>query len=454
MSGQFMSDLIFPNDFIWGVSSSAYQIEGAWNEDGKGPSIWDWFSHLPGKTARGETGDAACDHYHRWKEDLELLRALGVGAYRFSVSWSRVIPKGRGKVNPAGLDFYDRLVDGLLARGIQPFPTLYHFDLPLALHKKGGWPERDTAAAFGEYAAVVAARLGDRVPSWITLNEPMIVALLGYLFGTHAPGRRNPGAYARAMHTLLLAHGEAVRAIRAASPKPAQVGIALNLSPVYPETEREADRRAAAGFDLLSNRICLDPILRGAYPPELWRRFGPFAPPIRDGDLRKISEPNDFLGVNYYTRQVIAGRWWIPVMGGWMVRPKGGEFSPMWEIYPSGIGELVERVWNDYHPHKILVTENGIPVADAPDSSGNVLDPERISYLRRHLRALHGAMAKQIPVGGYFVWSLTDNFEWELGYAMRFGLIHIDFASLKRTPKSSYDWYAGVIRRNGLEESE
>jgi beta-glucosidase len=280
----------------------------------------------------------------------------------------------------------------------------------------------------------------------------MIVALLGYMFGTHAPGRRNPGAYARAIHTLLLAHGEAVRAIRSAAKRPARVGIALNLWPVYSETEREADRKAATGFDVLANRICLDPILRGSYPTELWRRFGPFAPRIRDGDMKQIAEPIDFLGINYYTRLVISSRWWIPITGAQMVRPKGGEFSPMWEIYPPGLGELIERVWNDYHPPMILVTENGIPVRDAPDPNGEVRDPERISYIRRHLQVLHGAMAKQIPVQGYFIWSLTDNFEWELGYGMRFGLIHIDFATQKRTPKSSFHWYSDVIRRNGLKE--
>ncbi len=449
-----MSNLIFPKDFIWGVSSSAYQIEGAWNEDGKGPSVWDWFSHLPGKTASGENGDTACDHYHRWKEDLDLLKNLGVGAYRFSIAWSRVIPEGRGKVNPAGLDFYSRLVDGLLERGIEPYPTLYHFDLPLALHKKGGWLQRDTAAAFGEYAAAVAARLGDRVTWWITLNEPIVVALMGYLTGAHAPGMRHPGAFANASHNLLLAHGEAIRAIRSASPKPARVGIALNLSPVYPERDREADRRAAASFDALANRIALDPILRGSYPPDLWRRFGPFAPKIRAGDLKRIAEPIDFLGINYYTRHIVASRWWIPVMGAQMVRPKQGEFSPMWEIYPPGLQEIVERVWNDYKPPMILVTENGIPVPDTPDANGAVDDPRRISYLARHLQKLHGTVAKQIPVKGYFVWSLTDNFEWELGYAMRFGLIHIDFDTLKRTPKSSFQWFSEVIGRNGLEGSE
>jgi beta-glucosidase len=449
-----MTGRTFPNDFLWGVSTSAYQIEGAWNEDGKGPSVWDWFSHLPGKTARGENGDTACDHYHRWREDLNLLRELGVGAYRFSISWPRVIPEGRGAVNTAGLDFYDRLVDGLLERGIEPFPTLHHFDLPLPLHKLGGWPSRETAEAFGEYAAVVAAKLGDRVRWWITMNEPLVVAMLGYLFGKHAPGRRHPGAYTRSIHTLLLAHGEAVRAIRGASPRASRIGIALNLSPVHPRRDREADRRAAAVFDLHSNRICLDPILRGSYPEDLWRCFGPFAPDIRAGDLERIAEPIDFLGVNYYTRHVVASRWWIPVMGGKTVRPEDGEFSPMWEIYPPGLSELINRVWNEYHPPMILVTENGVPVRDSPAPDGEVRDPERISCLRRHLQVLHGALAERIPVRGYFVWTLMDNFEWELGYAMRFGLIYVDFSTLKRTPKSSFRWFSEVIRRNGLEVQE
>jgi beta-glucosidase len=449
-----MSTVLFPEGFLWGVSSSAYQIEGAWNEDGKGPSIWDWFSHLPGKTAGGDTGDVACDHYHRWNTDLDLVRRLGAGAYRFSISWARVVPDGGGKVNPAGLDFYDRLVDGILERGIQPFPTLYHFDLPLALHKKGGWPERDTAQAFGEFAAVVAARLGDRVGSWITINEPMIASLLGYLTGSHAPGKRNPCAFTRAAHNLLRAHGEAVRAIRSTAPRPARIGIALNLSPVYPKTEKEPDRQAAEIFDMMFNRICLDPILRGSYPEGLWRRFGPFAPPIHDGDLQSISEPIDFLGVNYYSRHIVSRRWWIPFVGGVMEKPECGEFSPMWEVYPAGLEELIERIGNDYRPPMILVTENGIPVPDKPGPDGEVRDPTRISYLRRHLLALRGAMDERIPVGGYFVWSLTDNFEWELGYGMRFGLIHIDYATQKRTPKDSFRWFSDVIRRNGLEESE
>ena len=446
-----MPEFRFPDGFLWGVSSSAYQIEGAWNEDGKGASIWDWYSHLPDKTARGDTGDVACDHYHRWREDLDLIRTLGVGAYRFSVSWTRVMPEGKGGINRAGLDFYDRLVDGLLERGIEPFPTLYHFDLPLALHRQGGWPERDTAAAFGEYAAAVARRLGDRVGWWITLNEPLVSALLGYLIGTHAPGRRHPGAYARALHNLLRAHGEAVRAIRGSSPRPAKIGIALNLSPVHPFRDTTADRRAADAFDVLANRICLDPILRGEYPSGLWRRFWPFRPEIRDGDLHGIAEPIDFLGVNYYTRHLVSSHRWIPIMGARMRKPKMGEFSPMWEIYPPGIGELVERIWNEYRPPMILVTENGVPVHDAPGADGAVDDPDRISYLDRHLRVLHASLRKGIPVKGYFVWSILDNFEWELGYAMRFGLVHVDFATLRRTPKSSFRWFADVTSRNGPE---
>jgi beta-glucosidase len=442
----------FPKDFLWGVSSSAYQIEGAWNEDGKGPSVWDWFSHLPGKVANNENGDVACDHYHRWKEDLDLLRDLGVGAYRFSISWPRVLPAGRGAANAKGLDFYDRLVDGLLKRGIEPFPTLFHYDLPLALHEKGGWPNRDTASAFGEYAKILAERLGDRVNWWITLNEPMVVAMVGHLMGKHAPGWKNPRAMTRTAHTLLLAHGEAVRAIRSAAKRRTRIGIALNLSPVYPARDRETDRRAAAAFDEVSNRMYLDPILRGAYPPDLWKRFGPFAPSVKDGDMARIAEPIDFLGVNYYDRVVVSGSRLIPFLGGRIIRPKDGEFSEMWEIYPPGLGRLLERIWQDYHPPVILVTENGMPGREIPASDGKVHDPARISYLHRHLAVLQDVLKKQIPVKGYFVWSLTDNFEWALGYAMRFGLVHVDFSSQRRIPKDSFRWYSQVIRRNGLED--
>jgi len=447
-----MTVLTFPKEFIWGTATSAYQIEGAWNEDGKGPSIWDEFSHKPGKVANNENGDVACDHYHRWREDLDLLKELGLKAYRFSISWPRVMPAGTGNVNAPGLDFYDRLVDGLLARGIEPFPTLFHYDLPLALHEKGGWPERDTAFAFGEYARVLADRLGDRVNWWITINEPMVIAMLGYMSGQHAPGQHNPRAMVRAAHTLLLAHGEAVRAIRSASKHPAKIGIALNLAPVYPAHDRDVDRRAAENFDKISNRMFLDPILRGSYPPKLWGHFGPFHPPIRDGDMEKIAEPIDFLGVNYYTRNVVAGSRWIPFMGGRMVKAEGGEFSEMgWETYPAGLGELLERIWNEYHPARLLVTENGMAVADVPDASGAVNDLRRIAYLRGHLAALHRTIQKNVPIGGYFVWSLMDNFEWALGYGKRFGLVYVDFTTQRRIPKSSFQWYSELIRRNEME---
>jgi beta-glucosidase len=441
--------LSFPDGFLWGVADSAYQIEGAWNEDGKGPSIWDRFSHIPGKVARGENGDVAIDHYHRWEEDLNLLRDLGVKAYRFSISWPRVLPAGKGAVNTKGLDFYDRLLDRLLALGIEPFPTLFHYDLPLALDEKGSWPNRDTASAFGEYAQVLARRLGDRVNWWITLNEPMVVALLGYLIGEHAPGRRSPRAMARAAHSLLLAHGEAVQAIRASASRSARIGIALNLSPVYPASDRDIDRRAAETMDEISNRMFLDPILKGSYPPGLWRRFGPFAPKILPGDLEKISERVDFIGINYYNRTVAAGSRLIPFIGARIVEPKGGERSEMWEVYPPGLAVMLERVWNEYHPPLLLVTENGYPAKDAPDAQGRVADPGRISYLRRHLEVLAGSMRKGVPVGGYFVWSMMDNFEWTWGYAMRFGLVHVDFSTQRRTPKDSFAWYRDVIRENG-----
>jgi beta-glucosidase len=352
------------------------------------------------------------------------------------------------------LDFYDRLVDGLLARGIEPFPTLFHYDLPLALHEKGGWPSRETASAFGEYARVAAARLGDRVNWWITINEPFVIAMLGYLIGMHAPGARNPRAMVRAAHTLNLAHGEAVRAIRSASKRPARIGIALNLAPIHPLKDTATDRRAAEKFDLISNRMFLDPILRGVYPERVWNSFGPFRPPVRDGDMQTISEPIDFLGVNYYTRNVVAGSRWIPFMGGRTVKPEGREFSDVgWETYPEGLGELLSRIWTDYHPPLLLVSENGMAVKDVPDANGAVDDPVRIAYLRGHLTALHRTLQKKVPVIGYFIWSQMDNFEWALGYAKRFGLIYIDFVTQRRVRKSSFEWYRGVIRRNGLEET-
>jgi beta-glucosidase len=440
----------FPAGFLWGVSTSAYQIEGAWNENGKGPSIWDVFTHRGGAISGNETGDVACDHYHRWPEDLELLRELGVNAYRFSVSWPRVLPEGRGKPNPPGLDFYDRLIDSLLAAGITPFPTLYHWDLPQALQEKGGWPERDVASAFADYAGLLAARLGDRVQWWTTHNEPYVAAILGYATGEHAPGIKDPRAALQAAHHLLLSHGLAVTAIRAHAPQPVQVGIALNLQPVHPASDQPDDRAAAKRADGLANRWFLEPLFSKSYPADLLDYFGPISPRIRPGDLERIAAPIDFLGVNYYSRYVARhspGQSFIDVE---QVQPEGTERSLMWEIYPQGLAELLERVWRDYRPPRLLITENGIPLADEPDPSGHVDDSERISYLSRHLTALNSAIAIGIPIHGYFVWSFLDNFEWAFGYSMRFGLVHVDFATQQRTPKMSARWYAQVARKGGL----
>lgn len=437
--------LSFPNDFLWGVSTAAYQIEGAWNEDGKGPSIWDTFTRIPGRVRNGDTGDVACDHYHRWRDDLKLLGELGVGAYRFSISWPRVMPEGRGSVNLPGLDFYDRLVDALLAQNIQPYITLYHWDLPQALQDLGGWPQRETALAFAQYADVVARRLGDRVRGWITVNEPSVAVFMGHYTGEHAPGIEDPFAALQASHHLLLGHGLAVQALRAATKVPTKIGLALALQPVHPASTSDDDRMAAERFDALSNRWYLDPVMRGRYPIELLDFLGPMAPAESSDDLRTISVPTDFLGINYYSRALIRFDPTNPLEFA-ESRPSEGEFSPMWEIYPAGFEELLLRVTRDYRPSSILITENGVPTHDTIDAAGQVHDAARISYLERHLARLQSAMNQGAPVHGYFVWSLLDNFEWALGYDMRFGLIHVDFASQRRTPKASAHWYRDLVR--------
>jgi beta-glucosidase len=432
-------------DFFWGVSTSAYQIEGAWNEAGKGASIWDTFTHLPGAIAGGQTGDVACDHYHRWRDDLELLRVLGVNAYRFSVAWSRILPEGRGRVNSAGFDFYDRLVDGLLALGIQPFPTLYHWDLPQALQDAGGWPQRDTAHAFADYAATVSRRLGDRVRWWTTHNEPFVAAILGHFTGEHAPGLKDPRAALQAAHHLLLSHGEAVPALRAAAPAPVRVGIALNLQPVHPASSSPEDTQAARRFDGMVNRWFLEPLFHGSYPRDLLEDLGPLAPTVPAADFERIAAPLDFLGVNYYSRFVARHNPRQPVLGVEQVQPAGAEASALWEIYPAGLPELLQRLKRAYAPPALLITENGMPLADSPDAEGEVHDAPRIGYLARHLAGVRQACAAGVPVRGYFVWSLLDNFEWAFGYAMRFGLVYVDFATQRRILKASARWYRRVI---------
>jgi beta-glucosidase len=434
----------FPKDFVWGVATSAYQIEGAHDADGRGPSIWDGFCRLPGAIASGDTGATACDHYHRWPEDLRLLRDLGVKAYRFSIAWPRVLPQGRGQVNTAGLDFYERLVDALRAAGIEPYPTLYHWDLPQALQDLGGWPARDTASAFADYAAVVATRLGDRVRHWTTHNEPMVVTVFGHFSGTHAPGVKDPQAALQTAHHLLLSHGQAAQAIRAGARGPVQVGIALNLQPVDPLSDSPEDRQAAWRLDGFVNRWFLDPLFRGEYPQDLLPHFGPLAPKVQSGDLETIRAPLDFLGVNYYSRVRVRHK---PegLLQAEQVETSGGERSLMWEVYPEGLGRLLDRLVTEYRPPAILITENGMPLEDVPDAGGMVNDAPRIDFLRRHLAQLQEALARGAPVRGYFVWSLLDNFEWSLGYRMRFGLVHVDFATQQRTPKASARWYSQQI---------
>jgi beta-glucosidase len=442
--------LSFPPDFIWGAATSAYQIEGAWNEDGKGLSIWDSFSHQPGKIHGNDTGDIATDHYHRWQEDVRIMAELGLRAYRFSISWPRVLPEGIGKVNSAGLDFYERLVDALLANEIEPVITLYHWDLPQAIQDRGGWISRETVHYFADYARVVVERLGDRVSWWITHNEPSATVILGHFFGYHAPGIQDPFAALRVGYHLLLSHGNAIEAIRSVARRPVRVGITLNLSPVHPASNSEADHMAAQRMDGLLNRMFLDPLFFGCYPEDIQAQFGFLLPEISPEDAKAISTSLDFLGVNYYSRTVVRHDPGFPLIEAVQIQPEDGEYSQMGEIYPIGIHELLLRIWKDYHPSSILITENGVAIPDVVDSDGRVHDDRRIGYLRDHIAQVHRAITDGVPVQGYFVWSLLDNFEWAFGYSMRFGLVYVDYGSLKRIIKDSGYWYAQVIRENGI----
>jgi beta-glucosidase len=443
-------EITFPAGFMWGAASSAYQVEGAWNEDGRGPSIWDTFSHTHGKTYLGQTGDVAADEYHRWKEDIQLMRQLGLKVYRFSIAWPRVLPSGVGPVNQAGLDFYERFIDCLLENQIEPVVTLYHYDLPQALQDQGGWENRETAFKFADYASILADHFSDRVTYWITQNEPFISAMNGHLMGDHAPGIQDIRAALYAIHHLMLSHGTATEALRKSARRPVKVGIALNLSPVYPASDSDEDQQAADRFDTLLNKITLEPIFHGAYPEQLINMVSFIFPKVEEDDMRLISAPLDFLGVNYYTRAVIAHSSGLPMMDYAQVQPPESSYSQMWEIYPEGLYSLLLRLHKDYQPANIIVTENGIPVADAVDADGKVRDNRRIQYLQDHLISTYKAIQAGAPVGGYFVWSLLDNFEWALGYQMRYGLIHVDFENQKRAIKNSGTWYSKVIAENGF----
>jgi len=439
----------FPPGFLWGAATSAYQIEGSPLADGAGPSIWHRFAHTPGRIANGDTGDVACDHYRRWAEDVRWMHRLRLSSYRFSVSWSRVLPEGKGAVNQKGLDFYARLVDHLLERGIAPMVTLYHWDLPAALDDRGGWLNPDIADWFADYADAVFRKLDDRVKLWATLNEPWVVTDGGYLHGTLAPGHRNRFEAPIASHHLLRAHGAAVQAYRASGRH--QVGIVVNLEPKYAASERDEDVAATARADAYMNLQYLDPVLLGRYPDALPQVFGDAWPRWPAEDLALIRQPIDFVGVNYYTRSVTrfdADHWLLHAAG---VRQKRATYTETgWEVFPRGLCDTLKRVKERYGNPPLYVTENGAAFFDPPTADeGRVRDPLRVAYLRDHLRAVHDAIAAGVDVRGYFAWSLLDNFEWSLGYSKRFGIVHVDFATQARTPKDSARFYADVIATNG-----
>jgi beta-glucosidase len=445
-----------PASFRWGAATSAYQIEGAVREDGRTESIWDAFCRVPGAIDNGDVGDPACDHYHRMPQDVALIRGLDLDAYRFSVAWPRVQPGGKGPANPAGLAFYDRLVDELLANGIEPWVTLYHWDLPQELEDAGGWPARDTAYRFADYTELVHARLGDRVEHWTTLNEPWCSAMLGYVEGVQAPGRRDLAAGIHAVHHLLLGHGLAVERLRAAAVRPLDLGITLNLSTAKAATGSPADREAARRADGLGTRIYLDPLWHGRYPQDVVSDLAArgIEIPVRDGDLAAISAPLDALGVNYYFSMLSSG---VDERGAAVDadgHPVGRgvlhglpQTAMGWEIMPEDFAELLTRIGRDYPGVPIVVTENGAAFADQPDESGFVRDLDRIEYLAAHLAAVVAARDAGTDVRGYFVWSLLDNFEWAYGYDKRFGIVRVDYETQRRIPKQSAHWYRDTVRR-------
>jgi beta-glucosidase len=454
-----MTDKVkFHDGFLWGAATSAYQIEGAVDEDGRGESIWDRFAKSGG-IEDGSTADVACDHYHRSFEDLDLMKRLELPAYRFSIAWPRIFPSGRVPCNPRGLDFYERLVDGLLERGIIPFATLYHWDLPQGLQDEGGWTARSTAHAFAGYADAVSRRLGDRVKHWITHNEPWCAAFVGHRDGRHAPGLRDWPSALASSHHLLLSHGLALPILRRNSPA-CEVGITLNLSPVVPASPSAEDADASRHFDGYMNRWFLDPLHRAQYPADMvleyasQRFFGDDRRPlVRDGDLRTIAETTDFLGVNYYSRTVTRSDRLSEGSNAprtVFLAPESDWTDMGWEVYPAGLTEILVRVHREYRPAKIYVTENGASYAQGPDSQGRIADVRRVRFVREHLLAARCAIDLGVPLAGYFVWSLLDNFEWERGYAQRFGITWVDYDTQRRILKDCAHWYRRVIADNAI----
>lgn len=448
---KFSPQHIFPADFLWGAATSSYQIEGAVQEDGRAPSIWDTFAREPGATWRGETGDIASDHYHWMPEDVSLMAELNLKAYRFSLSWPRILPQGTSSINTRGLDFYDRLVDTLLAHDICPVATLYHWDLPLALHERGGWLSRETALAFADYAEIVARKLGDRISWWITHNEPWCTAYLGYGIGAHAPGIQDLSAAVTAAHHVLLSHGLAAERIRCHARIAPRVGITLNLTPIYAADESTITQQGVERLDALHNRWFLDPLFHGTYPERLFSDLAVTPPVIESADMKIISTPLDFLGVNYYSRSLIRTplrhqrtmhQTYEPVVP----VPEASYTQMGWEIYPQGLADVLLRVHRNYAPPCILITENGAAFEDAWDGREHIPDKRRVSYLREHLLELETVLKQGVPIGGYFVWSLLDNYEWTEGYSKRFGLIYVDFVTQRRIIKESGRWYAAFIK--------
>lgn len=440
-----MTTYKFPHNFLWGAATAAYQVEGAWNEDGRGESIWDRFSHTPGNVSNGDTGDIACDHYHRYEDDIALMRRLGLRAYRFSTSWSRVLPAGRGRINTKGLDFYDRLVDRLCAANIEPLLTLYHWDLPQALQDEGGWDNRNTAYAFADYAALMVKRLGDRVKYWTTFNEPSVITYIGFITGEHAPGYKDQRMAYQVAHHLMVAHGLGVQAIRAAKPD-VSAGIVLNLWPAEPASNSAEDVAAANKYWNEQETLFLDPLFKGHYPPAVYDMVGENMPKIHDGDLALIAQKLDYVGINYYSRHVVSAQ-------GELKEIAGSEYTEMgWEVCAPALRRMLVKINKEYDLPPIFITENGVAFKDEVSADGKVHDPRRIEYLKNHFIQTRLAMLDGVDVRGYMVWSLMDNFEWGHGFSKRFGLTYVDYATQQRIIKDSGEWYANVIRTNEVTE--
>ena len=434
----------FPHNFLWGAATASYQIEGAWNEDGKGESIWDRFSHAPGKVANGDTGDIACNHYHRYLDDIALMRRLGLKAYRFSVSWTRILPAGFGRINLAGLDFYDRLTDALMAANIEPFITLHHWDYPQALYEDGGWIKRDNLHHFADFSAIVSKQLGDRISKWTTFNEPGVIAWDGYIGGEHAPGEQDPLKGRQVAHNLMVAHGLAVQAIRGVDPK-LEVGIVLNqwMADAADDDPQSINNSAKAWK--VGETAFLHPIFKGYYHPE-FVEFAGGLPDVQAGDMALISQKLDFLGINFYSRNLYDKQ-------GHVDHVDGSEYTEMgWEVCAPALRRMLNKINNEYDVPPIYITENGASFPDEVSADGKVHDPRRLDYLKNHFIQTRLAMQDGVDVRGYFVWSLLDNFEWGHGYTKRFGIIRVDYETQERIIKDSGEWYTDVIRKNAVME--